>query len=179
MSDQKRELKLEDLVGYFPYGLLGNYNESICILQAISTDVKKLRVQEYNRNAEMDWCKLSDFKPLLRPLQDLTKEIEHEGETIIPIKVLCDIERSDLYWSDEHDIEVIEDQVVVFHNGYESMWEFKFDTKDMYFSGTFRNDGTTTEILNQIELFRKLHELHFDLYGLIEAGLAVNLNDVK
>lgn len=35
------------------------------------------------------------------------------------------------------------------------------------------------KVSNQLEMFEKLFELHFDLFGLIEKGLALNINNVK
>ena len=73
------------------------------------------------------------YKPILRPLSQLTQEIEHNGESFIPMDVLYELFRkTDLFYFDKTNL---------FRNPY--------------------------------EIIEKLIEWHFDVFGLINDGLAI------
>jgi hypothetical protein len=80
------KLTLEHLAGYLPYQLKMMFEKSgrIITLDGIKlTDSSNLIYAEGERHFE---ATIWNFKPLLRPLSDLTKEIEHNGEKFFPIK---------------------------------------------------------------------------------------------
>jgi hypothetical protein len=87
------------------------------------------------------------FKPILRPLSDLTKEINNEKHTInfIPIEVLQ------------------------LHNNV------KIDADGLV------TDGKDEYGINWLsyESFQLLLQWHFDVFGLIEKGLAIDINTLK
>lgn len=107
-------------------------------------------------------------KPILRPWSDFTKEIEVNGEKFVPY-----------YWFDENKY------VRYASLGFNSI---KFKINDYYticicnrlpaikFDLKEENEILKTLPLNIIE---KLLEWHFDIYGLIEAGLAVDINTIE
>lgn len=110
-----------------------------------------------------------NFKPLLRPLSDLTQEIEHNGERFVPIIELFKFHNknsirvfpsSENYELDHYSHCVIYDDKNVF--GYSNYGAFVAFT-----------EGNNHLVVNQNELFAKLYEWHFDVFGLIEKGLAV------
>lgn len=83
------QLKIEHLSAYLPYGLKItsihklHSGTGIGSIKHILTTKSKL------------------YKPILRPLSDLTKEIEHNGERFVPIERLAclyDFELSDRYF---------------------------------------------------------------------------------
>ena len=90
----------------------------------------------------------------LRPLSDLTKEIEHNGERFVPIDEL---------WG-------------------QTLGEIDSNTYDDYF---FNPDLKTTWICKenvlQLEwiVVEKLFEWHFDVFGLIGSGLAIDINTLN
>lgn len=86
-------------------------------------------------------------KPILRPLSDLTKEIEHNGEKIIPVEYV---------FGKNHNIREVKDIYIINKNGY-----------------SFRATGL---VYDQVQ---KLFEMHFDVVGLIDAGLAIDINTLK
>ena len=86
--------------------------------------------------AEAPGC--PDFPPCLRPLSDLTKEIEHNGEKFVPIEVL------------------IPNYTLEYQETFIHAW--KSDIENNYIS--WKN----------IQL---LFEWHFDVFGLIDEGLAI------
>lgn len=85
------KLTLEQLAPYFPYRLKGvKDGEKIeaVLLGIYGTGGHSLTLCErINNHNTVDYdCQIDDFKPLLRPLSDLTKEITHNGETFVPIQ---------------------------------------------------------------------------------------------
>ena len=80
------------------------------------------------------------FKPILRPLSDLTTEIEINGIKFVPINILN-------YISDIH---------------------LRINGEIEGFSGIPVYDD-----------FQKLFKWHFDVFGLIDAGLAIDINTIK
>lgn len=74
------KLTIEHLCAYSPYGL--NYIDKdsgeITTMRTISTEVNLIDLGWGNAH------ELKEFKPILRPLSDLTKEIEHNGKRFVP-----------------------------------------------------------------------------------------------
>lgn len=133
----------------------------------------------------------AEGKILLRPLTDLFKEIEHNGEKFIPIREIFrmqpfvgyaeEYELSDWYirFYDWHKVKDEENYWQLdFYSGIDDMTGFDNFT----FKLTRHDKGespTVAPILNQLMLFEKLFEWHFDVYGLIGKGLAININEIK
>lgn len=158
------KLELKHLAPYLPYNLLFVAEAKTWQLTCIST------VQEYPIWAENRWDEdkltfnprinvkstdsgrgflLSEIKPILRPLSDLTKEIKHNGEKFVPLERLRK-EYSGFYFESNPELLI------------------KSKNTSMYIS------------LNWINEFHKLlFEWHFDVFGLIEKGLAININTIN
>lgn len=127
------KLELKHLAGYLPYEL-----ECTTIHSRYKDNYKLIGL-------DFSGCTFKDFelfyfriKPILRPLSDLTKEIEVNGEKFVPnIK---------LQW----------------------LFEDYFDYSKFILEGR----------LSFIKM-EKLLEWHFDIYGLIEKGLAIDINILK
>ncbi|MVW92441.1 hypothetical protein FCL53_10740 [Elizabethkingia meningoseptica] len=85
---------------------------------------------------------ISEFKPIIRPMSDLTKEITHNGETFVP---------SDILFGGLRPIEAKERHI---------------------------QDLIKHPMLMPYCYVQKFFEWHFDVFGLIERGLAINLNEV-
>jgi hypothetical protein len=122
----KETLELKHLAPYLPYGLKGNYEVS----EVVPSAKFELRKKEL-RTDNIDFF-LSYAKPILRPLSDLTKEIEVNGKKFIPIEEL--------------------DMDISF-------------TSDLLFLVTYGD-------------VEKLLEWHFDVFELIQKGLAVDINTI-
>lgn len=117
------KLELKHLAPYLPYDIRilngGGDNTSI-------SEHFKLC---HKFNNDLTYC-----MPFLRPLSDLTKEIEINGERFVPyIKLMWDIE-------------------------LEYQWKCPIG-----YDYAYRN-------------IEKLFEWHFDVFGLIEKGLAIDIN---
>ena len=80
------KLELKHLAAYLPYGLKGmvNYDhlqkEYDVELYGIVKDILIIE----SPFGGLDYYSKHDFKPILHPLSDLTKEITHNGENFVP-----------------------------------------------------------------------------------------------
>ena len=138
------KLEIKHLAPYLPYGLKAvDYFDGIRLIREIVT-ANIIGFTDCSTKA----------KPILRPLSDLTKEIEHNGERFVPIDEL---------WN-------------------QTLEQIDSNTYDDYF---FNKDLKTTwickENILQLEyvVVDKLFEWHFDVFGLIDAGLAIDINTLN
>jgi len=146
-----RKLELKHLAGYLPYGLKVmhvSWKESLLMdcCGDNSESLSILDVEEYG-------------KPILRPLSDLIKEIEVNREKFVPIVEL---------------------------SGYKDLKgeiSFGYSHKKYYVKIRIQSTNewachTTPSDLYSMDYFtvQKLLEWHFDIYGLIEANLAIDIN---
>lgn len=94
-----------------------------------------------------------EIKPILRPLSDLTEEIEHNGKKFIPTELL-----------DSEDYPI----------------DFIVDTQYEYMICWINSVKKDHHILFlPWGLINQLVEWHFDIFNLIENNLAININTLK
>jgi hypothetical protein len=93
---------------------------------------------------------IDQIKPILRPLSDLTKEIEVNGKKFVPYDY------------------------------------FLNDTENDWFEGNIWMRYLFEGNIDKLEIgfipyyvIQKLLQLHFDIFGLIEKGLAISYNDIN
>jgi len=125
------KLELKHVAAYLPYGLTGQDHNG-----------KKMRLTPILL-AHIESDRIG-FTPYLRPLSDLTKDIDVNGERFVPYEIN----------------DVVE--LMVRDNDMECLCEFEGDIS--------KNTGLPYTII------QLLHEWHFDTFGLIEAGLAIDIN---
>jgi len=124
------KLELKHLKGYFGTGLKVELEEQ-------GIEVLTIRL--------LNSCSIDGIKPILRPLSDLTKEIEVNGEKFVPMNFINELAFVNILgYSD------FEDLIKPLGINECSFW--------------------------QIE---KLSEWHFDVFGLIEKGLAIDFNTLN
>lgn len=93
----------------------------------------------------------SAYKPILCPLSYLTKEIEVNGEKFVPAEILFSVENDELqYFKDFGKIP--------------EYWQDAIKIKPKWYD------------YYQVEF---LFEWHFDVFGLIEKCLAIDINTIK
>jgi hypothetical protein len=146
------KLELKHLAPYLPYQLncmaQGEDKQSF-EFQGVS-DVTWIDLHEIGRTV-CEQYDIEDVFPILRPLSDLTKEIEVDGKKFIPIMVLE---------LDSHTLSVNKYSNHLEIRGVESNeWSYAIDV--------------------YTEIMCKLFEWHFDVFGLIEKGLAIDINTLK
>lgn len=138
------KLEQKHLASYLPYGLKiqGQTHEEIAELSALSKYGINIKDRSFQYG---EWADIFDIKPILRPLSDLTKEIEIDGEKFVPYEKCKSVVN-------------------------ESQWIKICNTIDI-------NGGEYSNICDMPYWWvNKLFEWHFDVFGLIEKGLAVDIN---
>jgi len=165
------KLELKHLSGYLPYGLKVLNRESI-----FEMDIYSNMRGEGIEKREMQTILSSQMKPILHPLSDITKEIEVNGEKFVPMERLLDIESGE-NWSCSY--------YLMSESGQNEWWVRLKENKSFIFGYNNRgfymlNQFSEAKIINnQIELWHKLLEWHFDIYGLIDNGLAIDINTLQ
>ena len=138
------KLELEHLAPYLPYELKIKFNISgeIGILEYINTKRSFAgTVEEESQTDEYYYCdNIENIKPILRPLSDLTKEIEVNGEKFYPLQKFG----------------------LVANKNNQEFFEVKI--KEQWI--TFKE-------------MQILISWHFDVFGLIENNLAIDINTLK
>lgn len=131
------KLELRHLAPYLPYGLSlwHSYNKKSYPL-VVHNGTVSMR-GGFNINEVIN--DNDEIKPILRPLSDLTKEVEVNGKKFVPIEGIKESQRHLFF---REDIE----------NPLEGL---------------------------QYSEIQKLFEWHFDVFGLTEAGLAIDINTLS
>lgn len=145
------KLQLKDLAGYLPYSLNIRYIER--------NDTQILDCRNLNVICSVQ----SHLKPILRPLLYLTKEIEVNGEKFVPMVELLKLE----YPTQEKIGRYSE--IIVSEKGFPNAF-YTYQANRCLTIYTSHIDGIPFWII------KKLLEWHFDIYGLIEKGLAIDIN---
>jgi hypothetical protein len=75
------KLETKHLAAYLPYELevFNKFYSNIETLEAINTSGTL-----FTNNFFKEWLHISKYKPILRPLSQLTQEIKHNGEKFVP-----------------------------------------------------------------------------------------------
>ena len=120
---------------------------------------------------------LYECKPILRPLSDLTKEIEHNGQKFVPIYELCDVFNTSVCYSDYKTIKK--------SCKYTTSGSFLYTiwgNSNLIIKPTHKDETVFLFNININHITRspywmleKLFEWHFDVFGLIKEGLALPL----
>ncbi|MGV0964921.1 hypothetical protein [Empedobacter falsenii] len=163
------ECNEQNISPYLPFGVkfissMDNSDDTIELNKIWTLDgINKLfgdyclLTKENNDAYDIKSCKL-----LLRPLSDLTKEIDHNGERFVPLD------------------ELTEGCTVRFSlPNYAEDWDSRtYYSFDKYIEEWINGD---VHHLNFIPFgfIQKLYEWHFDLQRLIEKGLAVDINTLN
>lgn len=126
----------------------------------------------YSYEFEPDFEK---FTPILRPLSDLTKPIKHKGEKFVPIVELAKIaEESNIKILDYKQKDSVFGVKYISEEGIECV--FAFHEEGQVFAIHSINDRLFDICMYQLQLFQQLLKWHFDLFGGIESGEAIDVN---
>jgi hypothetical protein len=155
-------LELKYLAGYLPYGLKFKTNFDHIQYLMTSLDINKSKVtfraiNNFKNSKNISIKLLGENKPILRPLSDLTKEIELNGEKFVPLEEIKE---------------------VFLNNPKKGCEHYRDIFKDVYFEWTEECFESNIEML-PYEWIQKILQWHFDIYGLIDAGLAIDINTLN
>jgi hypothetical protein len=136
------KLEIKHLAPYLPYGLKGTFRvgDALPHLVSVADEVRQKELNVSNVEFFLLHC-----KPLHRPLSDLTKEIEHNGERFVPIEKLKCL------------------HPMIWFNG------------DRFVAGI---RGLNIDEI-PLNVANSLFEWHFDVFGLIDSGVAIDLNTIQ
>jgi len=153
------KLELKHLVHYLPYELslihkdFRGLDKGITTMRGLHNSFEGIAEGDSPIDIDDDQYpfNLDFWKPILRPLSDLTKEIEHNGERFTPSKVLTK--------------ENIGGDMSFPVNGIAN---YKVE-----------NEYERVTVETTIRVLDLLYEWHFDVFGLIEKGLAIDINSLR
>ncbi len=160
-----KTIELKDIVGYLPYGLIGYQEGHICRIDM--QFVARYGVQ------------LCNYKPILRPMSDLTKEIIHRGEKFVPIveigKLLGygNLEKYEIDGVIEYGFET---RYADDAQGYTFGWHQTSQSFGVWYDQIDEETPSVERLIMNVDAFDKLAEWMFDYRGLIPQGLAINMN---
>lgn len=145
----KEKLTLEHMAPYLPYKLKGFYKNTKSInyeLESLAND--NCGLCNYSIFTESVNSSFKNFKPLLHPLSKLTQEIEHNGEKLKLINFIPE-------------------------------YCFEYHSRHVK-KRLFDNEANTQAVIEYIDVMSLsyssmllLFKYHFDVFGLIEKGLAI------
>lgn len=179
----KQELTLTDIAGYLPYGLnisdrkrgittVWNWQSADCSDWNGEDKVETISGEQYSEELVL-------ATPVLRPMSDLyvaiTDKDYNDGKLFVPIVELANL----LGESKIYQWELNADGRCAFSP--EAMEYFRWLEEEKTFAHnlSYCEFFTGYVIFNQYEMYDLLHRLRFDYRGLIDAGLAVNVHDLK
>lgn len=177
--------KLEYLSAYLPYGLSLFNIENNRILKLVHGHNGYFSVEgvvgiNFYSDSSCSFIENSHLKLILRPLSDLSKEIEINGKKIIPIVEIAKMAISDYEFEvitidDNHYITCMDSYSIEFRTlGNNFKLIIKYDMTMILLNGS---DEHTP--FKQYQLFQKLIEFGLDIFGLIPEGLAIDINTLK
>lgn len=147
------KLELKHLSGYLPYDTVVFVND--CENKKIKP-IHKLNAYVGIGNINHILTS-SRYQVVLRPLSDLANEIEANGEKFVPIEF--------------------------FEIGDDNNKSIEFDYGNIKLINRLNEVSkfNVFQEMNYLPYFvvQKLLEWHFDIYGLIESGLAIDINTLK
>lgn len=156
---ETRGLEYKDIAGNLPYDLKGRYVDMYGNIHICSIT---------NFNSNKFGKGIGEIIPIYYPLNTLYKPIIHNGKEIIPIVELAKISITGLDWKLGK---------TIYGYSYCAVcegWYFDFNGRFMYYS-----EEDNYAIPNDWRLYDFLHELKIDYRGLIDAGLAVDVNTLN
>lgn len=168
------KLELKHLAAYLPYGLM--------ILNCVNKDVYECYgafeagqglMVIIDKDLNTRTFGLSDIKPILRPMSDIINPVLSKGLYREPMRYLkhggtdLDELRTSSDWSGAIEYSCCDNE------GHET----RYNVEEMSF--TQRYNGETRYYNNQYESMCKLFENHFDVFGLIKKGLAIDINTLQ
>jgi len=176
------KLTLEHIAPYLPYGLMV-IRISKCERTYINPGPYKL-IGADNLNAGYlhgASFSIENSKPILRSM-DLTKPITIEGKEVIPI-----VELAKIMWGDKIEIgnfrKTDNYQVCEINpNTMHVLRHLIFDSDGFHHSAPRHREPVLNQIRtcpNQRELWKWLYANKFDVDGLIDAGLAIDVNTLE
>lgn len=158
------KLKEEQITPYYPYKLKLKYKDGTATEIFNASHLVNF---DYN---------FSYMLLLLHPLSDLTKEIEVDGFGIIPLISLLKIHTGSNWGIKYFEIYKGDEEWAI--TNVQGGWSFGYNSINQGFYLVYKSKRFDN-IKHQLILFQQLFEWHFDIFGLIEKGLAIDINTLS
>lgn len=129
--------------------------------------------------SNFEYVKKSSKKLVLHPLSDLTKPIEHRGETFVPMFELANICYNNIFTTKPtiKEYEVLFDDTAFRFIGYTDEERISLTYVDDFNRNEFEFWLSKNKMkIKQLVLFQKLIEWKFDIANLISKGEAIDVN---
>lgn len=118
---------------------------------------------------------IRNIKPLLLPMSSLYTEMEDGKVPIVELFLLTCRNKSE-FTKDEIIHQSLNDgQAIIAHYKKRELLGFELNTRSFFGA----HGGKPCSVANQLYLFTYLFENHFDVFGLIDKGLAIDKRSVK
>ena len=137
------QITIKELAPYLPYGLKGIIETKSSYYEVELVTMNKSTIQTKPQIHGFTYCEYKYFKPLLKPLSDLTKEIEHNGKKFVPIEKLewdywCG-ELGEITYCEYGESPRVAINVLDYINDYHLLLEWHFDVFDLIGRGLALN----------------------------------------
>ena len=146
----ENKLEFKDLVGYLQHNLKVTFEgDEDHVHDLVGLNLNYQGAELISQYGDYGRSEINKVKPMLIPLSFLTKEIDHNGKKFIPFIELCETYKKDLNFNDHDPKKIVNQSIILMQQygyGHCQTW-----------------------------VFEKLCEWHFDVFGLIDKGLAVPL----
>ena len=168
------KLETKHLTAYLPYKLKVRVEDYKCDYVNREFD-EVIGLHQWDKSGLL-WSALTDggakpsldrIKPVLRTLSDLTKEIEVNGNKFVPCEELLKTKFKQHYNSET----------------ISRYKEICYNSRVVWFQNIANYNMDIPNKINVLEqpywVFQYLLELHFDIFGLIENNLAIDINTLN
>lgn len=154
-----KKLTIDELAPYLPYGLKVIFESKggrTFELEGLRLNSLKspINTESFFISSNNATYFIGDFKPILRPLSDLTKEIEVNGERFVPIEM--------------------------FEIGDDGGYNFDFGNGNTQLIASLKtiSEYNVTHDISYLpfQVVKELISWHFDIFNLIPEGLAIDAN---
>tara|TARA_Y100001951_G_C11295119_1_gene275015 strand:- start:2421 stop:2936 length:516 start_codon:yes stop_codon:yes gene_type:complete len=165
------KLEIKDLVPYLPYKLKITFDGNEYVHELVGLDISLNGLKLISPFNDYGTAKLEDSKPLLHPLSRLTDVIRHNGSEFVPLIVLTKRKHP---MGSNHRISPFQ------HTDNPNYAYIDFEIKNLNegleWLGFRENNriGFCVKNPNYMQFvdFEQLIRWHFDVFGLIDKGLA-------
>ena len=159
------KLELKHLAPYLPYNIEFFDNGKPETIIGYKGD--RIYIEDCHKSG---YCRIDEINTLLlRPLSDLLKELEINGSVFVPLLELAALAGT-CSASDWH----IKDGDA-YHNTIDGC-SFSLALGNSFVFKNSRDWKDFGVVSQQLRIFSLLYEWHFDIFGLIDAGLAIEKN---
>lgn len=183
------KLEIKHLAPYLPYGLKVKFDDSPYVWGI--TFENKINFEDYLYPFSTILYSIKNdnsIKLILRPLSDLTKEITHNGKTFVPMVEIGKLIDDYSFLDTDKNGNAIIGRDYSYGENLSDTYLFFYDDENKSFYTNYYPDNNAditensyyekTYHCDSFEFIQKLFEWHFDVFVLIEKGLAIDINTI-